>query len=258
MEGKDEDMVQAELGQKLNDEQLVEQVTEYLRGIEKKGTKVIALVGGPASGKGILSQQLADKLGNTAVLSTDNYLKGDRAWRRANVEDTGKDPLLKYDKDFLNEQVQRIIELEDGQELGIPIYDGASGVAIGKNPDDRPDNSTYPTKVNGNQDFVIVEGDFQFLDSEHLDKIIFLDVDEDVRLANKLLRDSVERREDSDTKANEEKITRYFKLRQETQFIPHTLPVKAKAELVIKAHAKPLEQPTSNSRFTYSYELERR
>lgn len=165
----------------LNDEQLLQYLAEYFRGIPKEGTKTIALIGGPASGKGTLAARLAQTLGKTAVLSTDNYLKGDRVWRRSNVEDKGLEPQLKYDQGFLNKQIQAIRALQEGQEIGIPIYDGVSDVAISQDPSDIPDNSTYPTKVKGPQDFVIVEGDFQFLDPQEMDRLVYLDVDDNVR-----------------------------------------------------------------------------
>jgi uridine kinase len=240
---------------KLNDEQLVGYITGYLKEIDKKETKIIALIGGPASGKGTLAERLAVSLGRTVVLSTDNYLKGDRVWRRTNVENEGKDPVLKYDQDYLNEQIRKIIQLQDGQEMGIPIYDGSSGVAINSNPEIKPDDSIYPKKIKGRQGFVIIEGDFQFVEPDLIDRIIFLDVDDDVRLENRLYRDSIERREDKDKRLNEEKIKANFNLRQATQFLPYTLPQKEKADMVIKVHAAPLEHPVPKAKFSYSYDI---
>lgn len=239
----------------LNDEQVISHVSGYLRDIKKDGTKVIAVVGGPGSGKSVFTSRLCADLGRAAFLATDNYVKGDRAWRRANVEDVGKDPTLKYDPAYFNEQVLKIMQLQDGEELGIPQYDGASGIAISQDPDDRPDPMTYPTKISGPQDFVVVEGDFQFLDSEIVDKIIYLDVADDVRLENRLYRDSVERKEDSDPQLSEQKTRANFASRQATQFFPHTLPEREKADMVIKVNATRLEQPTPRTKFAYTYDV---
>lgn len=253
MEGDARGMKERTTG--LNDEQLVNYVAGCLKGIEKKEPKIIALIGGPASGKGTLAERLAISLGRTAVLSTDNYLKGDRVWRRANVENEGKNPVLKYDPDYLNKQVRKIIQLQDGQEMGVPIYDGSSGIAISSNPEIKSDDSVYPTRIKDRQDFVIVEGDFQFLDSDLVDKIIFLDVDDNIRLENRLYRDVVERKEDNDSKLNEEKIKANFNSRQMTQFLPYTLPQREKADMVIKVHAIPLQHPAPKAKFTYSYDV---
>src|SRR3989344_3072488 len=111
------------LARNLNDEQVTQFLAEEFKKIPKEWTKVIVLIGGPRSGKSIFTAREAQLLGSTAVISTDNYVKGDRLWRRTNVEEKGLDPLLKYDPDFLNEQVQAIKILSEGQELGIPVYD---------------------------------------------------------------------------------------------------------------------------------------
>lgn len=234
----------------LNDVQLLRYLAEYFQGIPKEGTKVIAIVGGPASGKGTLAANIAELLGKTAILSTDNYLKGDRDWRRANIEDLGLDPLLKYDPEYLNDQVIAIKRLQEGQVVGIPIYNGDSGIAISQDPDDEPDNSTYKTKIKDPQDFVIVEGDFQFLKPEELDRLVYIDVDDDVRLQNRIYRDTFERGE-----LDAERVKANFQSRQLTRFIPHTLPQREKADIVIKVHALPLEHPLPKRKFIYSYDV---
>lgn len=239
----------------LNDGQLIGYLSNYLRQIDKTGTKIIVLIGGPASGKGTLAERLADSLGNTAVLSTDNYLKGNRDWRRANVEDVGRDPLEKYDPSFLNEQLRKIILLQEGQEIGIPIYDGQSGVAISQDPEHLPPDSHYPTKVRGPQNFIIVEGDFQFVDTKLIDKTVFLDVPDEVRLENRVYRDLQKRKEADDPKLAEQKTRENFTSRQATQYIPYTLPNREKANLVINVHASLLPTPTPETKYIYSYSI---
>lgn len=238
------------LARNLNDEQLAQFLADDLKKIPKEGTKVIVLIGGPRSGKSILAAREAQLLGSTAVISTDNYVKGDRLWRRTNVEEKGLDPLLKYDPDFLNEQVQAIKTLSEGQELGIPVYDGVSGIAISQDPNHKPDNSAYPIKIKGPKNFVIIEGDFQLLDPREIDRLIYLDVDDKVRLENRVYRDTVERGE-----PDPEKIKANFGFRQKTQFISHTLPQRDNADIIIKVHAKPLETPTPETKFVYFYDV---
>lgn len=239
------------------EEELLQYLTDFVKEIDKDGTKIISLIGGPASGKSTLATKLAAALGDrVAVLSTDNYLKGDRAWRRANVEECGRDPLLKYDPEFLNKQIRAITELQDGQELGIPSYDGQTGIAISEDPTHIPDHSIYATKIKGRQDFIIVEGDFQFLSPEFMDRLVYLDVPDNIRLENRLHRDSQHRRESTEDAENIRKIVANFNARQKSQFEPHTLPQKQNADLVISVHAQPLNDRIDDSRFTYSYSVD--
>ncbi|MCL5073087.1 MAG: hypothetical protein M1308_19695 [Actinobacteria bacterium] len=239
-----------ELAPKMNEEQLLSYLSDYLRSIPKEGTKVITLIGGPASGKGILAKKMATILGRTAVLSTDNYLVGDRNYRRTNIEDPGLSPLKKYDFDFLKKQIEDIMKLQDGEEIRIPIYDGHTGIAISQDPNNKPDPSTYPEEIQGRQDFIIVEGDFQELPEEIIDKLIYLHVNDKTRRENRLHRDSAKRNADVDS------INKNFDSRQKTQFIPFTLPQKDKAHLVIEVDPQPLEQPTPETKFLYTYTVQ--
>lgn len=240
---------------RITEEQVIEYLTERLRRLPDVHTNVIMLIGGPASGKTMLAERLAERLGNTAVLATDNYVVGDRAWRREHVEDVGKDPVLKYDPRYLNEQVKQIQAMSDGDELGIPKYDGETGVSISADPQIKPDQSEYATRVKGKQDFIIVEGDFQFLEHDLIDVMIYLDVDDDVRLENRLFRDSQHRKEHEDPEVNRQKIRDNFAGRQKTQFQPHTLPQKEKADIVIKVHAVQVAERNAERAFTYAYDV---
>lgn len=230
-------------------EQLVQNLSEQFKAIRKNGTKIISLIGGPASGKGTLAVMLAQALGSAAVLSTDNYLKGDRNYRRTNIENPGKDPIEKYDFDFLRQQVQIIAALREGEFVGIPEYDGVSGIAIGQDPNNLPDTNSYPRKI-GKVDYVIVEGDFQPLESDVIDSLVYLDVPDEVRLVNRVHRDLRERGESA-----EKSIIDNFNHRQTTQFLPHTLPNREKADIVIQVKAMPLAAPTEDRKFDYRFSL---
>lgn len=236
----------------LTELQLTEYIVQYLQSIEKDGTKVIALVGGPASGKGTLAERLVTALGNSAFLSTDNYLKGDRSWRRANVEDVGRNPILKYDFDFLQEQIRTICQLQSGQTVGVPIYDEETGIAISDDPENRPDPNMYKKKV-GHVNYLLVEGDFQPLERGIVDRIIYLDVPDEIRLENRVYRDLQTRGE-----TDREKVVNNFNGRQQTQFLPHTLPLKSQADMVISVNAIPLPTPTPERKFDYTFNIKQR
>lgn len=236
----------------LDEKQLVGNLTEQFKAIPKEGVKVISLVAGPASGKGTLATMIKEALGNAAVLSTDNYLKGDRKYRRTNIEDPGKDPIEKYDFAFLKQQVEVITKLKDDDTVGIPEYDGVSGVAIGADPDNPPDPNTYLKKV-GKVNYLIIEGDFQPFDRNQIDCLVYLDVPDEIRLANRVYRD-LQKRGESD----EQPIIDNFNSRQKTQFIPHTLPNRELADMVIEVNATLLAVPTSNRKFDYRFNILKR
>lgn len=233
----------------LDERVLVSALVEQFRNLQKSGTKIISLVGGPASGKGTLAEMLSRALGSAAVLSTDNYLKGDRPYRRASIENAGRNPIEKYDFDFLRKQVKAICELDEGQSIGVPQYDGVTGIAISQDPDNIPDDSAYPLKV-GKVDYLIIEGDFQPLEEGSIDRLVYLDVPDEVRLANRVYRDVKQRGE-----SNAQPIIDSFNSRQATQFVPHTLPVKNQADILINVRADTLPEPTTDRMFDYKFSV---
>lgn len=238
----------------LNNEELVKKLASRIRKLNKKnGLVIVTLIGGPASGKTTLSKLLVAELGEEAVtLSTDSFVKGDRAWRRTHIENQRRTPLDKYDPEYLSSLIAEISRLNDGEELGVPKYDNRTGVATGADPKKQPDSSRYPTKIRGLKKYLIVEGDFQFI--EDPDYNIFLDVDDDVRLGNRLHRDKIKRREHHNDDKHDEIVKENFDLRQKTQFFPYTLPQKKLADSVVKVHAqKGLE--TDKYIFEYSYDI---
>jgi uridine kinase len=239
----------------LTEKLLLEKLSSYLKKANGDKLSVIVIVGGPASGKTQFAAKLAQTLGNSTTLGTDDYLKGDRHWRRANVEDVGRDPQEKYDRDFLNEQIQALINLKPESSLGLPTYDGETGIAISKDPHYIPDTETYKRKANGKQDYVIIEGDFQFVDEDIVDHLIYFDAEDEVRLQNRIHRDQNKRPEHENPEENIAKIRQNFESRQQTQFIPHTLPEKEKASILIEVKTTALPEPTNDRVFDYKYNL---
>lgn len=203
----------------MNENGLLDYLALEIKKLFKEETVIICLIGGPGSGKTTLSKKISAKLGSADVISTDDYVIGDRQFRREKIE--GQDPLLKYDFKFMNKKIDEIKSLSDDEVVKVPTYDENTGIAIAQGEDNY---SHKISKIN----FLIIEGDFQIVSNPDL--VIFLDVEDKVRLSNRINRDKITRNE-SET----EKIKENFELRQKLQFIPHTLPVRDTADIIVKS-----------------------
>lgn len=196
-------------------------LTDLVRPVKEfsqSGTAVIAIVGGAASGKTTLAKALANSLGSADTLSTDDYVVKDRAYRRAHLE--GGDPLKKYAPDKLNQHIASIKGLKAGESFAVPTYNESTGEAV--------DAAAY-SRVIEKVEFLIVEGDFNLV--ENPDLLIYFDVPDDVRLKNRIARDLVTR-----NGKDEDAIKENFNLRQKMQHIPHTLPTKGIADVVVQVN----------------------
>ena len=91
-----------------------------VRKSKGEDTEVISIVGGAGSGKTTLARKLVDALGSADMLGTDDYVVGDRAYRRANLE--GGDPIKKYNPVKLNDHIAAIKRLTNDEKLGVPTY----------------------------------------------------------------------------------------------------------------------------------------
>jgi uridine kinase len=205
---------------------------DTIRNLPKQQTLVISLVGGAASGKSTLAQSLCDelsKIGMTSdVIATDDFNKGDRAWRRENYDDIAAipdvdparvDPLKLKDFDLLNRKIDEIRKLaEPGQTVAIPTYNPITGVAI----DEGEEN--YKHRI-GPVDVLFVEGDFHPVSNPDL--VVFVHMPDEVRLQNRLSRDVVARAGDV------ARTTESFNFRQKYQHTPVTLPIIEKADIVL-------------------------
>lgn len=204
---------------------LVKFIADKLSALSKtkNDTLIVSLIGGAASGKSFLASQFAKYLNSSGkksdFFSTDDFLIGDRLFRRANFE--GKNPYLKYNFDLLNEKLDLIRRNRDPNlTIPVPTYDPQTGIAIDLG------EQNYNHQVSEVNIF-IVEGDFDAV--THPDLIIFLDMPDELRLKNRIGRDLLERNEETN------KIIENFKERQTSQHIPYTSRAKIKADWIINA-----------------------
>lgn len=202
------------------------QTIEHLPAAE--ATRVVSLIGGAASGKSTFSRAIIDQLAQAGlsadVIGTDDFNKGDRAWRWENFEGKdGSDPIGKYDFALLNAKVQEIKQNNDpDKNVPVPTYNQATGLAI----DEGEDN--YAHRV-GKVDVLIVEGDFHPVIDPDL--VVYLHVPDEQRLQNRVNRDVIHRGGDP------AKTTASFNFRHGVQHLPHTLPSLEQADYVVTADA---------------------
>lgn len=198
-------------------------LADAIKAQAKDGLKVISLIGGAASGKSTITRQLVEKLDEIGVtsdaISTDDYVIGDRDYRREHFE--GSEPRAKYDFELMREYIDVITKLEDGESLGVPTYDPETGIAI------YAGEANYTHRI-GKVDVLIVEGDFSEVDKADL--TIYLHVPDMQRLQNRIERDRLERGE-----PRVRAITDNFNLRQSAQHVPYTLPAVNTADVVLSA-----------------------
>ena len=215
----------------IQEQEIFELIKNYA-DLSTADVKVISLIGGAGSGKTTLTKNLVSYLQSACTLGTDDYVVGDRTFRRKYLE--GADPLKKYKPEALNEIINKIKALKPGETCPVPTYNDKTGEAVDAK---HYDKVVHPVK------YIIVEGDFNFVD--HSDLTVYFDVDDATRLQNRIERDKRLRGE-----ADEQAITDSFNLRQKLQHIPYTAPVKDIADIVITA-----TKDTPDSQYTYSINI---
>jgi uridine kinase len=166
------------------------------------------------------------------VIATDDFNKGDRAWRRKNYDDIAAmpgidpkevDPLKLKDFDLLNRKIREIKALAGpNQTVAVPTYNPITGVAI----DEGEEN--YKHRI-GPVDVLFVEGDFHPVTDPDL--VVFVHMPDEIRLQNRVGRDVVVRAGDV------AKTTESFNFRQKYQHTPVTLPLIEKADVVLDVSA---------------------
>lgn len=189
----------------------------------KDETRVVSIIGAPASGKTGLVAITIDALAGYGIaadsIGTDDYNLGTRAWR---WEREREDPLSLKDFDLLNEHIRLI---KAGRPIDAPIYDQKTGLAI------EVGEGNFPHHL-GKLDVLFVEGDFDAVKDPNL--TIFVDVPAETRLRARVNRDLAERGE-----ADAEKIAESFRSRHEKQFIPYTAPAIERADILLRVNPVP-------------------
>lgn len=200
----------------------------YIQSLPGDETKVIAVVGGPASGKSTLVEAVKSELEHVCLrsdsISTDDYNLGTRAWRHERERD---DPLSLKDFGLLNNHLEAIKALGKSDSITVPVYDELTGMAIEVGEDNFPHRITQ-------SDIIIVEGDFDPVLKPDLH--IFIDAPIETRIKARIDRDLVKRGE-----ADPEKIAASFNSRHEKQYIPITAPAIKRSDLVLKVSPQPAE-----------------
>lgn len=208
----------------LDSEQVTGILAEAVHSPPDEKTKIITVAGGAASGKSTLAQSLLDSLLQSGIkadrIETDDFVRGDRAWRREHVESkTDVNATAKYDFVLMNQKIEAITaNTNPATTVGIPTYNQATGLAIDEG------EINYQHQV-GPVNALIVTQDFDAVDTPSL--AFYLHVPDVKRLENRVKRDVVARGGDPQT------TTDNFNLRQNTQHVPHTLPLLTKADYVI-------------------------
>jgi uridine kinase len=199
--------------------------------------KTVLVVGGAASGKSTLARAMQDVLAArhvvTAVMSSDDYLRGDRGMRRT-WEADGRSPDEKYDFDYMRAVIDAVRTNRDARRHVIaPKYDAKTGLALGSN------RRRYIPPVG----VLIVEGDMlgergsmpdelftanDFADDPHA---IYLHVPDTRRLALRLERDMQHRNGHGETT---DIIVANFEQRQLTQHLPYTLGYAAVSDSIVQ------------------------
>ena len=155
---------------------------------------VIFILGGTSSGKTTFARRLKDKISGSALISQDNYHKDMSHLTRVELSSHNFD---KPDSLNLDDLAKDIITLSENGSVMIPHYDFKEQIST------KNQIEVKKPKV------LIVEGLF-LVQNELLNNLsdfnVFIDIDSDVRLSRRILRDVKER---GDTV--EEIIERYLK-----------------------------------------------
>lgn len=205
----------------LDQKQAVAKVAQAIRAIKSDETVVIAFIGGAACGKTVVVDALKSELRGAAVLSTDDYVVGDRKYRHERLDN--QNPLAKYKPELMNEQIEEIKHLSAREFVMVPERDEFTGIALDVG------RENYPRKIKKTK-YLVVEGDFLFY--KNPDYIVYMDVPDDIRKENRLARDMISRNE-----SDREDIAANFDLRQKTQHKVYTEPVRDIADMILDVKA---------------------
>ena len=194
-------------------------MSELGLGAEIKFTPIlIGICGGSASGKTTAASYITNFVGeeNCLLFSLDNYFFGPNDEERKHIEDYNFDRPEALDLDLA---YQHLLELKEGKTIDMPVY----SFNVSKRMD-------YTQKVSPKK-VIIFEGIFSFCEKKIRDLMdikLFFDLDSDIRLSRRIIRDISDR-----SRVIKTVIERYFRF-VKPAFDIYILPTKKYADFVIQ------------------------
>ena len=194
-------------------------MSELGLGAEIKFTPIlIGICGGSASGKTTAASYITNFVGeeNCLLFSLDNYFFGLNDEERKHIEDYNFDRPEALDLDLA---YQHLLELKEGKTIDMPVY----SFNVSKRMD-------YTQKVSPKK-VIIFEGIFSFCEKKIRDLMdikLFFDLDSDIRLSRRIIRDISDR-----SRVIKTVIERYFRF-VKPAFDIYILPTKKYADFVIQ------------------------
>jgi len=179
---------------------------------------VIGIAGGSASGKTSVSKAILEKAGVQwiALIHMDSFYRGLTEQEKKNPGDYNFDHPDAFDMDLL---VRTIEELRAGRSVGLPTYDFKTHSRVaGEN------------KYIYGADVILVEGIYVLFEERIrnlLDIKLFVDTEDDIRLARRLRRDILERGR------NVESVLAQYERFVKPSFDDHVSPTKRFADVII-------------------------
>ena len=194
-------------------------MSELGLGAEIKFTPIlIGICGGSASGKTTAASYITNFVGeeNCLLFSLDNYFFGPNDEERKHIEDYNFDRPEALDLDLA---YQHLLELKEGKTIDMQVY----SFNVSKRMD-------YTQKVSPKK-VIIFEGIFSFCEKKIRDLMdikLFFDLDSDIRLSRRIIRDISDR-----SRVIKTVIERYFRF-VKPAFDIYILPTKKYADFVIQ------------------------
>ena len=194
-------------------------MSELGLGAEIKFTPIlIGICGGSASGKTTAASYITNFVGeeNCLLFSLDNYFFGPNDEERKHIEDYNFDRPEALDLDLA---YQHLLELKEGKTIDMPVY----SFNVSK-------RMNYTQKVSPKK-VIIFEGIFSFCEKKIRDLMdikLFFDLDSDIRLSRRIIRDISDR-----SRVIKTVIERYFRF-VKPAFDIYILPTKKYADFVIQ------------------------
>lgn len=144
---------------------------------------IIGVAGGSGSGKSSVSKRIFDQFTalSVLVLAQDSYYKDQSNMTFAERLETNYDHPMAFDNELYIDHIQRFIA---GETIGVPVYDFVEY------------NRSKEVMLEPSRDVLILEGILLFEDERIRDLCdikVYVDTDDDVRLARRIRRDVIKR-----------------------------------------------------------------